>query len=38
MTVVVPPDKDVLKAAELANSGRPGAYNWTVEDTTNGRP
>ena len=34
MTVQVPPEKDVLKAQEEANSGRPGAYTWTVEDTT----
>jgi hypothetical protein len=32
MTAPVPPEKDVLKAQEEANSGRPGAYTWSVED------
>ena len=36
MTVPVPPDPAALKAAELAKSGRPGAYNWTVEDEITG--
>ncbi len=34
--MLVPPDPDVLKAAELAKSGRPGAYNWTVETEISG--
>ena len=32
----IPPDPDVLKAAEIADSGRPNAYLWTVEDTVKG--
>lgn len=28
----IPPDPDALKAQAMADSGRPGAYVWTVED------
>ena len=32
----IPPDGDALKAKEMADSGRPDAYQWTVDDTVTG--
>ena len=32
----IPPDGETLKAKEIADSGRPDAYLWTVEDTVTG--
>ncbi len=32
----IPPEAETLKANEMADSGRPDAYAWTVEDTITG--
>ena len=32
----IPPDPDTLKAQQMADSGRPDAYLWTVEDKIDG--
>ncbi len=32
----IPPEGEALKAREIADSGRPDAYLWTVEDTVKG--
>lgn len=32
----IPPDRDTLKSQQMADSGRPDAYVWTVEDKVTG--
>jgi hypothetical protein len=36
IVTAIPPDGEAMKAKEIADSGRPDAYLWTVEDTVTG--